>query len=168
MTVQSIEIPAQAQQIAPKGWTFVKVFWSATWRCAIYMIPFLIPVSIPLSRYNGQTFEMFHPVSYDIYFLIIGTIFLFIGMWKLNRIIYKQDNDLVSIKISPESILFYLLLINIPYLIVLIISYASFGKTNEWLMFFVGTIPNLFIFYRMMTKDIMGFKMSTWKINQGN
>lgn len=179
MSDQTIHVVDQPSEIVPSAKTFFKAFWSATWRAYVYTIgfffifthvfPFFIVGVIHMQMHNVLHIPFTFQVSnllFEIIELIIGIFFLYFGMRALNRIIYKQDNDHVSIEISKKSILFYLLFVSIPYSLVMITSFVFFEKTNEQLMFFVAIVPNLFIFYYMMTKGIWGCRMIVRKVDQ--
>ena len=144
------------REIVPTIGTFLKVFWSATWRCNIYFIPF----EFFLLYRNESRNSLFFILST----IVIGTFCLFFAMRKLNLLYYSQGKDLIVLKITDKTILFYLLLVSIPYLSVFLISVVFFGKSNEVLQLFLAVVPNLAIFHRMMTKGIMGFRIVTSRV----
>lgn len=157
ITENTIENPSTINEIMPTTWTFLKAFWSATWRGGLYSLPFVAPFTINMPNPS---------LSGELYIFCVSIILLFPAMWQLNRLIYHQGTDLIRLEIDNRSILFYLFLVSIPYLIVLFISYVIFGKINIAIQSFMGLIPNLFIFHRIMTKGIMGHKIITRKIPQ--
>lgn len=150
--ISSVRQDLVLQELLPTMGTFLKAFWSASWRANLYALLFLI------------LFKLFLLFRNELIDIIVTIPCLFWAMRKLNHLHYSQGKDLLTLKITDKAIFFYLFLVLVPYLMGMVFSVVFFGKINEIVQLFLGLVPNLFIFYRMMTKGIMGFRIVTSRI----
>jgi hypothetical protein len=186
MDTEILIASSEKGELIPNYWTILKAVWSILWRGALcmYLFSHFVVVAIILGSIEGVSllpsyldiiYETLHflvmgePYAYakmlvSSYLLLIFSIFL--SIWQLNRLTYRQRSDTVAFKISAKSTIACLVPISMFYIGMGYFRVYALSSIQYPLLEIVFLcIPSLIIFSYFMRHSCRGIGIFMRKIN---
>lgn len=122
MTENNFNITSETNRLIPNYCTILQAVWSIWWRSALcfYLLFSQLAITIVLGSIEGVTLEAHQRIIYTtLNFLVFGDPYayikmfivgyllllsgLFLSIWQLNRLTYRQGKEIVAFKISKGT-----------------------------------------------------------------